>query len=369
MKLFLRILNIVFYFIMIILLTAALGSAITKKPMLMTAVRSNSMYPLFERGDAVFVKTLSSDAPVKIGDIVIFKTDKGSLTSQGWIMHRIVGGNADEGFFTKGDANERSDQENGGAGLIKREFIASRVITFAGVPLKIPLLGYLTLYMEQFQQNPFTLPFIAIILAVVIGISELSGNKKKQHKKNDMSLPMIYFFSGLTIIVIVGATMLATSQHLVMKYEVSETSEGIIMGSDVGILKLGDTAERPLVTLNNKGFFPIIAAISCHDPQFSFNHEKIKLRPGDEIEISISVTAKTPGKYSSSIWVGMFFPILPIDLIYSLSKINFWLAFAVISIIPGLPVMLYPFIDTRMRIKTIKQIRREFRRMKRVISF
>lgn len=77
MKTFFRVVNITFYSIIILILTAALGSAITKKPILMTAVRSNSMYPLFERGDAVFVKPLSPDAPVNIGDIVVFKTDKG----------------------------------------------------------------------------------------------------------------------------------------------------------------------------------------------------------------------------------------------------------------------------------------------------
>lgn len=369
MKLFFRILNIAFYLIMVILLTAALGSAITKKPMFMAAVRSNSMYPLFERGDAVFVRSLSLDAPVKIGDIVVFKTETGSLAPQGWIMHRIVAGNDNEGYITKGDANKDVDQKNGGAGIIKREWVVSRVVTLAGFPLKIPLLGYLPLYMEQFQKSPFTLPIISIILAVIIGISELFGKKKRRHKNNDISLQMIYFFSGLTIVVIVGATMLATSQHLVIQYEVSESSEGIIAGSNVGILKIGETVERPLVTLNNSGFFPIIATISCKDPQFEFTHEKIKLNPGDKIELKVKVTAQNSGKYNSSIWVGMFFPILPVDLIYALSNISFWLAFSVISLLSGLPVMLYPLIDFSMRVKIIKQIRRGFRRIKRVISF
>ena len=37
-----------------------------------------------------------------------------------------------------------------------------------------------------------------------------------------------------------GATMLASGQNLNLTYEVSEQGQGVLMGSDVGILQVGD---------------------------------------------------------------------------------------------------------------------------------
>ncbi|MGI6486370.1 MAG: signal peptidase I [Tepidanaerobacteraceae bacterium] len=366
MKLLFRILGIGAYIVIIILLAAAVGSAITRQPLLMSAVRSNSMYPLFKRGDAVFIEKLAAKDVVEKGDIVIFKTESGSYASQGWIMHRVVDGDTDTGFITKGDANEMTDQQTGGSGPIKREWIVSRSITWGSIPLKLPLIGYIPLYMEKFQKNPYTLPTIAVILAAIVGASGLTRDKK--NKKSGFDLQLVYLFSGITVVIVIAATMLATSQHLVIQYEVTQGKKGIIMGSDIGILQVGESIEKPLVELSNKGFVPIIATITNEDTQLSFNHDRCFIRPGEQREVVVNVTAEKPGEYRTPIWVGMFFPILPIDILYRLARINYWLALFIVSIVPGLPIMLYPLIDTRLRKKTIRQIRRKLRRLLTVLN-
>jgi signal peptidase len=366
MKLFLRILSIGVYLMIFILLAAAVGSAITKQPMLMSAVRSNSMYPLLERGDAVFIKKLAPKDVIKNGDIVVFKTENGSYASQGWIMHRIIEGDIDKGYITKGDANKYIDQELGGTGPIIREWISSRAVTIGGFPIKFPLIGYIPLYMEKFQENPYTLPVIAIILAIIVGISEITGNKKNKRKKHNLELTMIYFFSGFTIAIVVGATMLATSQHIIVPYEISEKNKGALMGSSIGILEVGEEVERPLADLSNKGFFPIVATTVSKDKQISFSHDKVVIKPREQHNITMKVRAEKPGKYITSIWVGMFLPFLPANVIYMLASINYWLALFIVSLIPSVPVMLYPLADFRMRRKTIKQIRRNLGQIKRV---
>ena len=111
MKLFSRILNTLLAIGILCTLIAAVGSAITKEPVLLTVIRSNSMYPVWERGDMVIIKNLKEKETVHNGDIVFFKTEKGSLADKGWIAHRVVDGNADKGFITKGDANEYTDQQ------------------------------------------------------------------------------------------------------------------------------------------------------------------------------------------------------------------------------------------------------------------
>ncbi len=363
-----KIIDIILYFIVAVVLFAAVTSAIWKKPMLFSSVRSNSMYPLFQRSDMILIKSLSSNDAVSIGDIVVFKTEEGSLSNKGWIVHRIVDGNEETGYITKGDANDYIDQASGGTPPIKREWIVSKVLTFGDAPIKIPLIGYLPLWMEKFQANPYAMPIIAVVLAAIVGVSEFVNNKKKKNKKKgNLDLQLIYFFGGLTIAVIMGATMLATSQRIIIPYEVTESSQGIIMGSSIGIIKIGDEIEKPLSELSNKGFFPIIATITTKDEQIKIDHPLYTLEPGSEIEVEMKLKATKVGKYDTLINIGMFYPFLPSKLIYMLSVKSYWLALIIVSLIPGLPLMLYPIIDGSMRRKTIKEIRRFIRRICRSI--
>lgn len=363
MKVFKQIFNIFLGLVVIFLLTATIGSAVTKTPFLMTAVRSNSMYPLYERGDLLLLSPVSDKDQFQIGDIIIFRTDTGVLANQGWIAHRIIGGNNIEGFITKGDANDYTDQDHNSP-AIKPEWISNKVITFSGQPLKIPLLGYLPLLTEQYQKNPYVLPAITVILAAIIGISELTENKKKtRRKKNKSELPLMYFLGGITVSILLGASMMATSEHLRIPYEVSETNKGVMTGS-LGILKVGEVVERPLSDLENSGFFPITVVLTSNDKQTSFSHQALTLMPGQKEKATLIVTAENPGNYESSIHVGMFFPVLPKALISFLANINYWLAVIVVALIPGLPLMLYPLWDSRMRRIVIKSLNKSMRQVR-----
>ena len=148
---------------------------------------------------------------VQNGDIVFFKTEEGSLADKGWIAHRVVNGNADKGFITKGDANKTTDQQDG-SGLIEREWIAGKALTIGETPIVIPKIGYLSLWMEEYQSNPIHFPLLPLVLAVIIAIGELKSGQKRQKKNKGMELQLIYIIGGLTISVIMGATMLASGQ-------------------------------------------------------------------------------------------------------------------------------------------------------------
>lgn len=363
-----KLIDIILYIIVFVSLISAITSTLWDKPVFFSSVRSNSMYPLFQRSDMILIKSVSNKDKINIGDIVVFKVEEGSLSSKGWIVHRVIGGNEEMGYITKGDANDYTDQASGGTPPIRREWIASEVLVIGKQPLKIPLIGYLPLWMEKFQANPYTMPVIAIVLAVIVGISEfISGNKRRKKRKTSLELQLIYFFSGLVISVIMGATMLATSERIVMPYEISNDSHGVLMGSDIGIIKTGDKIEKSLSELSNKGFFPIIATITTNDEQISFSHTLITIKPGNNIETTMNLEAAIPGEYQSTIHIGMFYPFLPSKWIYSLSLKSYWLALVVVSLIPGLPLMLYPLFDRKMRKKTIKEIRRLIRRIRRLI--
>lgn len=361
--------NIFLYIILGIVLLAAFGSVILKQPFIMSAVRSNSMYPLFEKGDIIFIKRLSVTQNPQIGDIVIFNHEQ-NLDSKDWVVHRIIDGNIKDGFITKGDANKYSDQEIGIIPPIKREWIYSKVITLKGKPIKLPLLGYLPLITEKYIDNPILLPTLVVILAIILGANELMSGSKRKKKKSigKLDYAMLYFFSGLTISIMLGATMLISSDYIKVTYEVSENSQGAIMGSKIGIINVGETVEKPLSELTNKGFLPIIATITTDDAQISFDTTKLKLNPKTNIQTSMKIQAQTPGMYESTIWVGMFYPLLPESVIYGLAKKNYWYALIVISLIPGIPIMIYPLIDNEMRRKMLRELKKLSRKCGKLVS-
>lgn len=363
-----RLVNSILFIIMLLTLIAAIGSSITEKPFLLTSVRSNSMYPLFQRSDMLLLKNITSNDKLNIGDIVVFKSKEGSLSTKGWIVHRIIEGNENNGFITQGDANLYTDQETGGNPPVTREFIASKVLSIGNVVLKFPLIGYLPLWIEEYQSSPYILPLMAVFLAIIVGFSELKGNSKKRKKKTtNLELPLIYIVSGITISVIIAGTMIATSQQINVSYEISENSSGILMGSNIGILKVGDTQEKPIADLENKSFFPITVAITNNDDQISNSHSLIKLNPGDSLTTSMILEAKNPGTYKSKVSIGMFYPFLPSEVIFFLASKSYWLALITISLLPGIPLIIYPFLDRKMRIKSKKEIKHIYRKISRKI--
>ncbi|MFA5523531.1 MAG: signal peptidase I [Tissierellales bacterium] len=366
-----KIINIILCIIVAVILLAAITSVVWQRPVLFSSVNSNSMYPLLQRGDMILIRSLSNEYKVNTGDMVVFSFEEGSLSTKGWIVHRVIGGNEETGYVTKGDANNYTDQTTGANPPVKREWIVSKVMTIGDKPLRIPLIGYIPLWIKSFQTNPNSMPIIAVILVGIVGVSELINSnkrkKKKKRKKGNLELQLVYFFGGLTITIIMGATMLATSQRIPVAYEVSEKNQAIIMGSNVGIIRIGEEIEKSLSELSNKGFFPIIATITSKDEQITFSHQLSTLKPSNQIEVSMQLKASKVGKFNTLIHVGMFYPFLPSKLIYILSLRSYWLALIIISLIPGLPLMLYPFIDRSMRKKTIKKIRRLLRRIHRSI--
>ena len=369
MKIFSKVINTLFAMIILCSLIAAVGSAIFKEPILLTVIRSNSMYPVWERGDMVIIENLKENESIGKNDIVFFKTNEGNLSSKGWIAHRVMDGDSKFGFITKGDANEYTDQESEGTGPIEREWIAGRALTIGESPIVIPMIGFLSLWAEEFQSNPYLLPAIALILAMIIGFGELKSEDNRQKKKKGIELQLIYIISGFTISIIMGATMLTSGQNINLVYEVSKQSQGVLMGSTVGILKVGDKLSQPLSKLSNEGFLPSIGVITTDDEQIALSDNNVYLSKGEHINATYTVNAQKSGEYDSSIRIGIFYPFLPSSIIYYLVQKSYWLALGLVSLVPGLPLIIYPFIDRKMRRRTMKDLISKKRKLQNVLPF
>jgi signal peptidase len=76
-------------------------------PATTVAVRGHSMDPTFHNGDLVILHRRST---YRIGDVVAYRIPDGELAAGARVVHRIVGGNAANGFVTRGDNNPHVDK-------------------------------------------------------------------------------------------------------------------------------------------------------------------------------------------------------------------------------------------------------------------
>lgn len=124
-------------------------------PALYVVVRGNSMLPVYDTGDLLVVRAAERYA---IGDIVAYRVPAGQLGEGLVVVHRIVGGDAAQGFVTKGDHNSAPDPWSPRGGDI------------AGKPwLLAPQLGRLIAWLQQ--------PVVAGALAASLVISWLLARR------------------------------------------------------------------------------------------------------------------------------------------------------------------------------------------------
>jgi signal peptidase len=129
-------------------------------------VFSGSMEPAIPVGGIVVIKPVDPET-LKIGDIICFK-----LTEPTSITHRIIN-ITDQGFITKGDANEDPDQW-----IVKKENVIGKVI------LTVPFVGYL----GYFVRTPIGFILLIIIPASIIIILEIRNIMKELKKQKQESL-------------------------------------------------------------------------------------------------------------------------------------------------------------------------------------
>jgi len=114
----------------------------------MAIVEGRSMEPLFHTGDVVLLREAAPDE-IKVGDIVVYETPDGR-----YIIHRVIDVytvGETYCYIIKGDNNPVPDigfapcPARGGAVGVPYKMIKGVVVDIAGVPLKIPYIGGLTL--------------------------------------------------------------------------------------------------------------------------------------------------------------------------------------------------------------------------------
>ena len=133
-------------------------------------VISGSMEPTYSVGDLLYVKTVDPDS-VRVGDPITFVLNEDLAVA----THRVVAVDSDNRqFTTKGDANESED---------------ARPVHFnnlIGVPVfAIPLLGYVSAYIQSPPGMYVAIAFGVLVLAAVFLPDLLTKKSEKAEKQGE----------------------------------------------------------------------------------------------------------------------------------------------------------------------------------------
>lgn len=344
--------------ILAVVVAIPVATAFRKKPTLAVAIRTWSMSPLLTRGDMVFLRPAGENSRFSTGQIVVFRP--GEESGGEWIMHRIVGGDAESGFITRGDANESTDQEAHHYPPVRPEWIAGVVITAGKLPLKIPFLGHLPLCMERHLADHRSLiPILIGFLGVALVLDEVVKTRGRRRRES-IGKTGLFFLGGLAFTVLMGAMMLAGSIFITFPYGVDDCG-GVLMGSDVGILKQGESRQVVLAELGNEGIIPAYYYALSADPWVVLTENSFCLNRGDSAKVEVTVHAREKGLHQARVTVGLFLPFLPYPVIAFLVQKSYWLGLAAVSLIPALPLFILPYLEPRGRRRFAKGWRRKAR--------
>lgn len=174
----------------------------TATPAYLGSATSDSMAPAINEGDAYVVVDTPS---VDVGDVVVFSSPERG----GYVTHRVVEESSD-GFVTKGDANEATDQESGMA-PVPESAIVGRVVTVADRPVVIPGLGAGVQLVDDHG-----IAALAVVALVGVGIGIRDRQQRDPRKRSvlrvgDVIPPLLA--GALTLSV--AAILLASSTHVV----------------------------------------------------------------------------------------------------------------------------------------------------------
>ena len=128
-------------------------------------VISGSMEPTYSVGDLLYVKTVDPGS-VKVGDPITFVLNEDLVVA----THRVVAVDRENRqFVTKGDANETEDAN------------PVHFNNLVGVPVfAIPLLGYVSAYIQNPPGMYVAIAFGVVLLAAVFLPDLLSKKKEKE---------------------------------------------------------------------------------------------------------------------------------------------------------------------------------------------
>lgn len=311
------------------------------RPLLMASVPTTSMVPALNPGDLIVVLPTWTVTHPGLGDIVVFKTPE----DRSWIVHRIVDGNAAEGFVTRGDANPVPDPKR----VFPRD-MAGVVPQWNGQALRLPRLGSL-----RMDTGPLASPIvagIALVAGVFFLLMDMQPVKvphlrhRRQNRARASSVLVIYLGLGGTafLTTLIPAWTLSSNQLAAYEIIAQRPANHIPFGK-----YLQGEVHREEVVVANPSPLPLLVVFAAEDPALAYTPWSALVPAGKSVTFEARIQNWTLGHHEGNLQMGVFLPLLPPSFLASVARGNMALAAILTALIPGVTVFLLGLFDPRAR--------------------
>jgi signal peptidase I len=338
--------NLLFISILLLILTRFL-SAWSGVAFPVNLISAGSMYPTLMEGDIVaWVPTDVNN--IRVGDIIVYKSWL-HWPDERFVVHRVVEVKSIWGkpaFVTKGDANNYTDQ----AGphvvepYVTEKNLVGKVLSVGQMPLKIPLVGLLGIWVNDgFQRlaqpsaskgsltyigvfTPLVIAIVIFIIALFI-LPERSRDLKDKLKMYILGgealsvkkAVLFFFVVYLALIVLVHCFAYDSTSASLGVGEFPDKS-----GFELGSVSPGSRTTPRSIPVFNPSILPVKGVVIGGGGLSSFvNRAVFTLNPGESKQVSVTAEAGSsvsPGTYKGSVmfYSSPLYFLLPDELLLKL---------------------------------------------------
>lgn len=338
--------------LVIVLLIA--GQALGQ-PILLGFVETGSMQPTLETGDGfVAVPSAIAGSP-EPGDVAVFRAEE--LHGGGLVTHRIVGV-TEQGYVTRGDANDATDQQTGEP-PVKDAQVVAHALQVGGKVIAIPQLQLVidgaqaaletanlvleTLFGIGARITTGRLPYVVFGLSILLyGVSVWRERSQRalsrdHNRKAGTNINRVVLF--LTTFVVITATGVMVLPAGSAQYGLVATQTPPDSGSG-DVVKVGESTEK-MVNVPNAAALPVVVYLEPGSSNTELKEDELYIESGEVKTTTAELQApKETGYYRYYVIQHRYFALLPQSTIRALYDLHPWLPIAAIDALIGIPFYL-----------------------------
>lgn len=301
-------------------------------PVNLAFVQSDSMAPEIETGDMFFVQSSES---YEVGDIIVFESSAES--DETIITHRIIEENQD-GFITRGDNNDATDQDLGNAPVSNQQIIG-KVVETGDSAVTVPELGFVSEIINRYQIQLLGGVF-ALLFVETIGLYSFSSDRNKNRSNPENNIKR--YPSPIKVTIVLSIVLIAVWSGLIYLSAEPILSENIQIGDE----ETDDisTGEKNVSTVN----YSVSSRLPVNNQAYIVGNGDVlsvdKLPNGDTSIEYVTGPYDEPGLENFQVLAYSYPTLLPSFLITYLHNIHPILACVGTSSVISMPIILVVFV-------------------------
>jgi signal peptidase len=347
--------RIVEFFVALVVLSLIASQALGQ-PILFAFVETGSMQPTLDAGDGFIAVPNSLAGAPEAGDVIVFRAEE--LQGGGLVTHRVVEV-TDQGYITKGDANNALDQQTGEP-PVKDAQVVAHALQVNGEVISIPQLQVLitgpqtvlettnlvleTLFGIRGRITMERLPYIIFVLSVLLYGGSVWRERSQRPPSRDRSRDtgtdvrsIMLLLTAFIVIVATGAMVLpggGTQYDLIATQSPPD-------GDSSGIVELGASTERTH-RVSNAAALPVVVQLEPGSSGTGIEQKDMYVESGEMKSTTVELQApEETGYYRYYVVEHWYLALLPHSTIRALYYIHPWLPIIVIDALIAIPFYVF----------------------------